>query len=180
MFKQVISFFVLNMCNVCNNEVQSTHMSANSVRVIFSVRVKESAHPVCWAACTHCSASSPVMVWARPLCPKRDCWCSTETQELPLLTGTWMTWFVMSVSSNPHYPLFSQPESNWFLLPLLLSTGVSNSSWGYPFVAVWFLLGKIPIEQMDDDWRYPHDSGNHKIPIIHQLYTIFNHIITIS
>ena len=27
-------------------------------------------------------------------------------------------------------------------------------------IAGWFLLGKNPSFEMDDDWRYPHDSGS--------------------
>ena len=37
--------------------------------------------------------------------------------------------------------------------------------WGYP-QNEWFLLGKIPSFEMDDDWGYPYDSGNlHLFPV---------------
>ena len=38
--------------------------------------------------------------------------------------------------------------------------GFQLGKWGYPKCLV-FVNGKIPSFEMDDDWGYPYDSGNH-------------------
>ena len=38
-----------------------------------------------------------------------------------------------------------------------------SSSWGYPFIAGWFLVGKIPLKHITKwmiGWGIPHDLGN--------------------
>ena len=82
------------------------------------------------------------------------------------------------LDSSPVSPLAAQPFSWVLTLSASKATtqlctlwhpggksGVTGGAparhWGYPFIAGWFLLGKIPIEQMDENGGH---AGSNMIP----------------
>ena len=60
---------------------------------------------------------------------------------------------MLSISINGDFPYFHFLTGKWGLSLMDLSKDC------------WFTSWKMPSIKMDDDWRYPYDSGNHQIMV---------------